>query len=940
MANPLQQLASVGQSFWLDNLSRTLILTGELEQLIRDDGLRGMTSNPSIFEKAMASGDVYDAQIRRLVKEGVSKEEIFEAIAFHDIRGAADLFRPVFLASNGGDGFVSIELPPYLANNTRQSVVEAKRMFAEIGRPNVMIKVPGTREGIPAIEELIFEGINVNITLLFALDNYLLVVEAYLRGLERRVEKGLPIDSIASVASFFVSRVDTEVDNRIDALLKQPMEDDKKRRLQAIKGKTAIANAKIVYEHFTRLFGDARFEALKRHGARLQRPLWASTSTKNPAYSDVLYVEALIGPDTVETMAPASVEAFRDHGKVRRTVDEGVDEAHRIIDEMAALGISHDDVTRQLQVQGVELFDKAFDNVLAGIEEKQRRFGGDKERSTGEIGSYSGEVAQLVTRLAENQFAQRLWQRDATLWSRDETIQKKIANRLGWLDSPEVMRRELSRLQDLSGEIQDARFERAVLLGMGGSSLAPEVLQRTFGNQQGFPELIVLDTTNPDAIQRLASTLDYRRTVFIVSSKSGTTVETSTLFNYFYEQVANAVRDEPGSHFIAITDPDTPLQRLGEEKKFRQVFVNAADIGGRYSALSFFGLVPAAVIGLDVGLLLERAMEMAAKTREDGPNNPGLWLGGALGSVAQLGRDKLTFITDPALDSLADWLEQLIAESTGKDGTGIIPVAHEPLGAPGSYGSDRLFVGFDLAPQPHASTDAMLAGLEEAGHPVVRLRLRDEWDIAGEFFRWEVATALAGAQLGINPFDEPNVQESKDNTNRLLDEFRRAHKLPEQIPPVAEEGLSAFGYEAASVREAAEQFLDQVRVGNYLAIMAFADRSPEVDARLTEIRRLLRERLGIATTLGYGPRFLHSIGQLYKGGPAFGAFLQIVVEPSSDLPIPGQDYSFATLFAAQSLGDYEALAKRRRPLLRLEIAGDPVSGLDRVLQSLVASALR
>ncbi len=940
MANPLQQLASVGQSFWLDNLSRTLISSGELERLIRDDGLRGMTSNPSIFEKALSAGDAYDAQIRRLTEAGANKEEIFEDLAFHDIRRAADLLRPVYKATSGEDGYVSIELPPYLANETAQSITEAKRIFASIGRQNVMIKVPGTLEGIPAVEELIYAGVNVNITLLFALNDYLRVVEAYMRGLERRVEEGLPINSIASVASFFVSRVDTEVDKRIDKMLEQSLPDEQKERLKSLKGKTAIANAKIVYENFKQLFNSPRFIELKQRGARLQRPLWASTSTKNPEYSDVLYIEALIGPDTVETMAPVSVDAFRDHGTVKRTVDEGIDEAHRIIDEMGEVGISYDDVTDLLQKQGVDSFAKSFDNLLAGIEDKRRQFGAGAEASSGAVGTYSSEVRQTAARLANNHYAARLWQRDTTLWSRDEAVQKKIANRLGWLDSPEIMKKEIGRLRDLSNDVKRAGFQRAVLLGMGGSSLAPEVLQRTFGNQEGFPELTVLDSTNPDAIGRLAKSLDYEHTIFIVSSKSGTTVETSTLYRYFFKQVSRNVSGEPGQHFIAITDPGTPLEQLGKDQKFRHVFVNAADIGGRYSALSFFGMVPAAVIGLDVGLLLERAGEMAKKTRKDSLENPGLWLGGALGLLAELGRDKLTFIADPALRSLADWLEQLIAESTGKEGTGIVPIANEPLGAPGSYGADRLFAGFDLAPQPHAETDAMLAGLEEAGQPVIRIRLRDEWDIAAEFFRWEVATALAGAELGINPFDEPNVQESKDNTNRLLGEFKKDHRLPEQEASATDQMLAAFGYDSPTVREAAEQFLDEVGVGNYLAIMAFCDRTPEVEIRLTEIRRLLRERLKVATTLGYGPRFLHSIGQLYKGGPRSGTFLQIVIEPGNDLDIPDESYSFATLFAAQSLGDYEALGQRHRPLLRLKITGDPVMGLDRVLQSLVASALR
>ena len=940
MANRLQQLASFGQSFWLDNLSREIINSGELERLIREDGLRGITSNPTIFEKAMASGNAYDAQLKRLAEQGASKEEIFEDLAFQDIRRAADMLRIVYKSTEGGDGFVSLELPPYLAGDTERSVHEAKRLFATVGRPNVFIKVPGTPEGVPAVEELIAEGINVNITLMFSLQNYLDVVEAYLRGLERRVKKGLPIKSVASVASFFVSRVDTEVDKRIDAMLENAPDASRQDRLRAIKGKTAIANAKIVYEHFTRLFSEPRFLKLKEHGAQLQRPLWASTSTKNPEYSDVLYIDSLIGPDTVNTMTEGSINAFRDHGTLKRTVDEDVAEAHRIIDEMARLDISYDEVTDLLQVQGVASFTKSFETLLDGIEKKRVQFAGSGTSGSSPGGAYANEVNETVQRLVRHKTASRLWARDATLWSHDSAEQKKIANRLGWLDSPTVMVQEVDRLQALARDVQQAGFTRAVLLGMGGSSLAPEVFQRTLGNQDGFPELVVLDSTDPNTIEQISDSLDLDKTLFIVSSKSGTTVETSTLYRFFHDRVAQGTSGKPGTHFIAITDPGTPLEKLAKEQGFRDCFLNASDIGGRYSALSFFGLVPAAIIGLDVGKLLSRASTMADRTKKDSADNPGLILGATLSLLAELGRDKLTFIPDPGLAALADWLEQLIAESTGKDGGGIVPIANEPQFAPGDYASDRLFVGFDLAPQPYVKTDGLLSGLAEVGQPVVRIRLQDEWDIAAEFLRWEFATAVAGSELGINPFDEPNVQESKDNTNRLLATFENEGSLPRAAASASDGSLAAFGVEATSVRDAVDQFLDEVRLGDYLAIMAFCNRNHETDIRLSEIRKMLGDRLNVATTLGYGPRFLHSIGQLYKGGPVEGAFLQIVVAPESDLAIPGEKYSFATLFAAQSLGDFEALEKRHRPVLRLTVSGDPVAGLDQVLQSLVTAALR
>ncbi|HEU5422845.1 MAG TPA: bifunctional transaldolase/phosoglucose isomerase, partial [Nitrolancea sp.] len=897
MANPLQKLATVGQSFWLDNLSRPLITSGELQRLIRDDGLRGITSNPTIFEKALADSDDYDPEIRGLAIQGLNAEQIFEQLAMQDIREAAQLLRPVFKATEGGDGFVSLELPPYLAGNTETSIREAKRLFLEIGRPNVMIKVPGTPQGIPAIRQLIADGININITLLFSLARYQEVIEAYLAGLEARQAQGLPIDSIASVASFFVSRVDTEVDKRIDALLGETGDDDKRKKLEWLKGRVAVANAKLAYQLFQQRFSqqDARWRRLKEAGARLQRPLWASTSTKNPAYSDIKYVEALIGPDTIDTMPPATAADFRDHGVVEVNVTKDMAEQSRVLETLAETGISYDDVVETLQDQGVAAFGKSFESLLAGIEEKRKRFAGGQAR-----GIFSDQIQATARRLERERAVERLWQKDASLWSNDPQVQQKIKDRLGWLEVPQTMLGEVGRLNKLAEDVRQAGFESAVLLGMGGSSLAPEVFQHTFGNQMGAPVLTVLDTTNPDAIQRLAGQLDLARSLFIVSSKSGTTVETSTLYRYFRQQLEQQVGADAGKHFIAVTDPGTPLEKLAKDDGFRDVFVNPPDIGGRYSALSFFGLVPAAVIGLDIQHLLDRACHMAENTKTSSPQNPALQLGAALGGLAQIGRDKLTFLSDPALASLQDWLEQLIAESTGKDGNGIVPVAHEPHGAPDDYGSDRHFVGIDLAPQPHVDTDAMLAGLETAQQPVTRLWLRDEWDVGAEFFRWEVATALAGAVLGINPFDEPNVQESKDNTNRLLQTYQQEHALPEPPAGGPDGTVAMVGNEPSSVAELVTRFLGKVRSGDYLALMAFCERSPEVEARLQEMRRLLRTQLGVATTLGYGPRFLHSTGQLYKGGPPQGDFLQIVVEPAEDLNIPGEPYSFGTLFGAQS----------------------------------------
>ena len=478
----------------------------------------------------------------------------------------------------------------------------------------------------------------------------------------------------------------------------------------------------------------------------------------------------------------------------------------------------------------------------------------------------------------------------------------EISDRLGWLSVGEMMAPQVKSLTTFADEIR-REFDRVVLCGMGGSSLAPEVLWRTFGRRTGYPALAVLDSTDPRAVTAALPGGDLERTLFLVSSKSGTTQETDCLYRYFWERAGGR-----GVQFVAITDPDTPLARLATERGFRRAFLNPKDIGGRYSALSYFGLVPAALIGIDVGQLLHRAHRMAEACAAWVParQNPAAWLGAVLAEAALAGRNKATFVLSPGIGSFGLWVEQLIAESTGKEGKGLLPVAEEPLGPPEVYGRDRLFVVLTLAGEQGAddATEPRLGALMAAGHPVVRLALEDRYDLGQEFFRWEFATAVAGAILGINAFDQPNVAESKQNTKDVL-----AGKQP-PAPPAP----------PATAPEL-ERFLAAVRPGDYLALMAYLPPTPQNDRRLEAVRARLRDRLKVATTLGYGPRFLHSTGQLHKGGLPVGHFLQITERPDQDVPIPGMPYAFGQLEAAQAEGDLRALRGRGRPAVRIDGLG-------------------
>lgn len=951
--NPLLELRDHGQSVWIDQIRREMLISttdagshqggqvrrdtrSELQQLIEDDGISGLTSNPTIFQKAITGSSAYDEQLGQLTHEGKSAHEAFEALAISDLQQAADLLRPVFERTGGRDGYVSMEVSPTLAYDTQGTLEEARRLWSALDRPNVLIKIPGTAEGLPAIEQAIFEGINVNVTLLFSIERYRQVMEAYIRGLERRVEAGLPIDRVFSVASFFVSRVDTLADKLIDARSAEEPQ------ATSLKGQVAVANAKLAYQAFLQVFEGERFADLRRLGARVQRPLWASTSTKNPAYSDVLYVETLIGPRTVNTMPLETINAFRDHGKVATTVTEGLAEAQAVMDRLEEIGISIHAITSQLQDEGVKAFADSYDSLIEGIRQKQAQLGAlATPRITASLGRLEEVVDETVARLHDEGAIRRIWEKDPSLWKSEPEHQKVIGNRLGWLTIADAMLDHVHSLMRLGREVRDAGYRYVVLLGMGGSSLAPQVIQATIGSAPGYPELVVLDTTDPATIRAVADRVGAGNALFIVASKSGTTVESASLDAYFYDRLHEILGDGAGEHFIAITDPGTALERSARERGFRRVFTNPADIGGRYSALSYFGLVPAALIGVDIGKFLERAIAMERSCAPQVPSheNPALWLGALMGAGALRGLDKLTLITTPTFQTFGYWAEQLVAESTGKEGRGIVPVEGEPPGEPGIYGEDRLFVYLRGEMDNTSIIDDQVAKLEQAGYPVARIHLRDAYDLAAEFYRWELATAIAGVLLGVNPFDEPNVTESKQNTNRLLDSFKQQGRLPEERPALTHGRLSAFvPTEERSLPNVLRALLRSIRPGDYIAILAYIQQTPEHHAALQAIRRSLRDDSRAATTLGYGPRFLHSTGQLHKGGPNNGVFLEITAQDVDDLPIPGQSYSFSTLKTAQALGDFLSLQHHDRRVIRIDL-GCTVGRSLKTLQTVVDEAV-
>lgn len=529
-------------------------------------------------------------------------------------------------------------------------------------------------------------------------------------------------------------------------------------------------------------------------------------------------------------------------------------------------------------------------------------------------------IEAALYELRSNRIVERIWQKDHSVWS---TRFAEISDRLGWLDVSDKMRQQVGALTGFADELRAARFRHVVLLGMGGSSLCPEVLRRTFPSRRGHPELIVLDSTVPAWIRRVRRHIDPSRTLFLVSSKSGGTIEVLSFFRYFWEQVEKKKGGQAGENFVAITDPDTRLDALATQNGFRRTFRNPPDIGGRYSALSYFGLVPAASMGIDVLALLDAAQAMTRACQTDAQANPAAWLGAALGALAKLGRDKVSLVASPAIASFGLWAEQLIAESTGKDGRGIVPIALEPLAPAAEYSADRLFVVLRLAGDTNRALDRHVSALKNAGQPVMTIALNNRYDLGAEFFRWEMATAIAGHLLGIHPFNQPDVQESKDNTQHVLDRHKASGTL-------SKPDVSPYTPEAAHL----DDFLRNAREGDYVALMAYLNETPAIAKALTQLRSAILARYRLPNTLGYGPRYLHSTGQLHKGGANNGVFIQLTSRASRDLRIPGELFSFGALASAQADGDLAALRKRGRRVIRIELGARPAMDIRQLALSI------
>ena len=909
-------LQKIGQSLWYDNIERKLLENGDLKALIDQGEIRGVTSNPTIFNKAISSSSDYDDALKTLAWAGwEDPEEIFYRLAIEDIQAACDLFTPVYESSNGLDGFVSLEVNPKLATDTKKTITEAANLWKSVGRRNLMIKIPATLEGLPAIRRSIAEGINVNVTLIFSISRYEQVIEAYIEGLEDRVKNGKPVDRIASVASFFVSRMDSKIDKRLAELLTiKPSDSEKIKRLM---GKAAISNTRLAYQLFEKKFTSDRFSNLLEQGANCQRPLWASTSTKNPDYPDTLYIEELIAKNSVNTVPPKTLDAFREHGSVSETIHNDLDISKKITSELEELGISIDQVTQELEDEGVESFVQSYLDLLDSIKKRS-------QEAVAELGGIEKMLSSNLKKIDNKSIVERIFDKDPTLWTTNEDEYFEIKHRLDWLEAPETSHIYIDEINQLRNELVSSGFNHGVVLGMGGSSLAPEVFANVFSSTETLGlSISILDSTDPQHVQNLEAHLPIEKTIFIVSSKSGTTSEVHAFLDHFWQVVKDTGNNNPGEQFVAVTDTDTPLHKLGLQRNFRKVFQANPNVGGRYSALTAFGLVPAGLMGIDLELLLTRSSRFEKQCKTENPiaRNPGAILGAIIASATQSARDKLTILADNNIVHFGSWLEQLIAESSGKQNKGIIPIDLEPKTEVEHYNNDRIFIYL----RQSGEFDSWCKKLRESEHPVITFNIKDNYEIGAEFYRWEFATAVACSMLGINAFDQPDVQDSKQRTAEKLADFSKTGMVKQIEPSWENDQFAVFDSTKektpgnTNIKELVSSFLKQNKPGDYIAINAYLPRNPQTLADLQKLRQKVLELTDCATSLGFGPRFLHSTGQLHKGGPNNCMIIQITKAIGDDVSIPGKYFTFGTLINAQAMGDLEALISRNRRILSINL---------------------
>lgn len=897
-----KKFKSIGQSIWLDSISRDMILNNTLSNLIEKYEITGLTSNPTIFENAILKSTTYDESIKIAAKKFRSIEDIVYSLMIEDIQRACDLLKKTFEKTNKNDGYVSIEIPPTI--DETQSIIKcATKIWEMVDRENLMIKIQATKNGIKAEEELIKMGINVNMTLIFSPEVYKEVVKSYLSALKWRLENKLD-GEIFSVASFFVSRIDTEVNKILTEIYTKNKDTEKRNEILLLKGKAAISVSLIAYDIYLKTFFTDEFKTYREAGYKPQKLLWASTSTKDPFLRDTLYMDELCLANTISTAPQHTIFSFFDHGKINtEDINIRIKDAYQIYEKLTKYSINWNSVFDKLLDEGIKRFIESYNNILNSVDKKIKTL----ETDSITIQIYNTSINDIISDLNKNNFTERLFSKDHTLWKTDPSSAKIIKNSLGWLNLPNDMQDKIEEIIHFKNEIIEEKFKYVLLLGMGGSSLAAEVIVNIFGNNDRI-KLFVLDSTNPTWILRVLKHIDIEKTLFIVSSKSGTTLETISHFKYFFNLLKRK-KQRPGRNFVAITDKGTPLEEIADKNDFRKIFINPSDIGGRFSVFSYFGLVPASFTSIDLYKFLNKSKEALDELKTKNPSS--FILGSFIANSYLNGKDKLTIILPKKLERFGLWIEQLIAESTGKEGKGIIPIIDTEIYDVESYSNDRCFVVINL--KNFKENEEKIDLLIKKGHPLLRIFLTDIYDIAKEFYRWEIATSICGHIMKINPFDQPDVQFTKDFTKKIL-----STKKDELKPNIKNRDWEVY---LANIKHEDNSILwntiNNIKENGYIAICAYLDENEKTKSILNKLKKLLTERLSIPTISVYGPRYLHSIGQLFKGGKNSGTFLILTSKPKKDIKIIGEDLSFNRICLSQAKGDFMAMKEKGRACIMI-----------------------
>ena len=904
--DPIQSVHSLGQSLWLDIIRRDSLDSGELADRVAAGELRGATSNLTILESAILSSDSYSVDLRRLAQAGWTAEKIFNQLAVDDIRAAADAFLPLFEQTNGGDGFVSIDVNPEFADDTNRTIEEAKRLWDAVNRPNAMIKIPATLAGLPAIESSIRAGINVNATLIFSLGRYIEVMEAYMIGLEGRLEAGGSLDYVTSVASFFVSPIDIALDEQLREVFQRCEAEGE--RASSLLGKVAIANSKLAYAQFVATFQGERFQKLATRGARVQRPLWASTSMKNPEYPDTYYVDNLIGPDTVNALSEASLKAFKDHGTPELTLPENISTARSQLQALDDLGISLDAAAEQLEVQGVSESAISYRSILGTIEEKAGAF-------QKEIAALEPKMRETLAEVELDDVGKRLWQQDVTLWVERDREKARVRRWLGWLSEPARASTETAELTRFA-EALDPAITTFVLIGSGGGTITAEMLARILAPPNGI-DLHTISTANPDDIRTIKRKIAPEATFYLlVDSSSGDGIE-EHLLSTFWEQALRKLEEQTGDHFVVITKDGSKLHHWAVEKGIQKIIEADKQDDFWLSPFNWTSLLPAAQAGADIQSFVQGGVGM---TRACGPlvdvaQNPGLFLSSVLAAAFRSGRDKVTLFADPPLEPILKWIEGLLAAGRGKEESGFIPIWDEPPGSGIVYGDDRLFVYL----RSSGALDRRLAGWIRADIPVLVLETSTNPEAIGEMLvQWQIGAAIAQHLLSVNPTDLDARHRTRAELQHILHRLERKGALPQADPLWQGDGVQLraasrdLQFTGSGLSEVVDFILSESQEVGGLGLRLYTPISITLQGKVKRLRHTLRDQLGLFSLASPAGCDLCS-----DRGLKDMVYLILMVKPRKDEAILGKNYTFGQLFEGQALSDLAAMKGYGSPVLYL-----------------------